>query len=448
LLFLKSPFHWWYEDDPWQYAIADSIPNPVRIFADPAVMQGFGSGASLVPVQLLSYWLDLRLFGKSPLLANLHSLFWLLVAAVLFFVLLLSLTGDRWLSAVFAGFWVCLPSTISVHLYLSARHYLEGAAWALAACWAAHELWRTPAPRRSLRPWLWTVLLAATIAAILCKEIYGALVLCYLFVGAILRRRFAAALGAGILATAYAVYRAWMLGNGAKYPVAPLPASKMLDFLRIVPYTLTSNAGGYLLYGGLAVGGVLLLLFHWRGAWKGAVLTASLVAAGLASIYPAAAAVLETFRTPGTWYRTSFAVHAVVLLGIACLLARLSRIWRVAACALFAAALLPGTLSAERWWSGRFERSEAEGRFYLANPGRLVYSEEDALWFLSGVDRLYRVSQSHFISRALREEQISRDRAREFTTIWRFRAGRFIEDPGLFGEIRGPVGRGSPSPPF
>ncbi len=141
VVFLESPFHWWYEDDPWQDAVAASIPNPVQIFTDPVRMQSFGSGASLVPIQLFSYWMDLRLFGNSPVMANLRSLFWLVAAAILFFALSLELTRDRWISAAFAAFWVCLPSTISVHPYLSARHYLEGAAWALGACLAALCLW-------------------------------------------------------------------------------------------------------------------------------------------------------------------------------------------------------------------------------------------------------------------------------------------------------------------
>lgn len=335
----------------------------------------------------------------------------------------------------------CLPSTISVHLYLSARHYLEGAAWALGACLAALCLWnREDLPERWKRR-LPAGIAVAAVLAMLCKETYAAIVPGFLLLEAIFRRRYRAAAGAALLAIAYAGYRSWMLGNGARYPVPPLPKGRMFEFLRILPYTLTSNPAGYLVCAGLVLCAAALLLLRREDPWEGIASFGVLLLVGIASIYPAAAAVLETFRTPGTWYRTLVVVHSVALLAAATLLAAVaSRRWKMVACALFAAVLVPGTISARSWWMERFERSEAEARFYLANPDKLVYSEENAAWYLTGVDKLYGIRRSHFVSAGRRGEPTSRERARQFRTIWRFRAGRFVEDGALYREIRGAAG--------
>ncbi len=70
--YLGLSSRWWFEDDPSLYAYTATIHNPVAIFADPNLLRHFTGGAALVPMQLLSYWVDIQLAGFSPRLAYAH----------------------------------------------------------------------------------------------------------------------------------------------------------------------------------------------------------------------------------------------------------------------------------------------------------------------------------------------------------------------------------------
>jgi hypothetical protein len=215
LLFLRSTSHWWFEDDPAQYAYVSRISNPLRFFVDPALVRNFGTRASLVPMQLLSSWLDVRLFGLSPAMAYWHGVAALAVTALLMYAMLLRWTGDRRVSASASLLWLLLPSTIAVHSFLSARHYLEGLGWSLAACLFARTL-ADPA-RRAGVDWLWAGFLATTVAAMLSKETYAVALPAYLALDALTRRQRSVAIAMAGLVVAYAAYRTWLV-SGGHYP--------------------------------------------------------------------------------------------------------------------------------------------------------------------------------------------------------------------------------------
>ena len=60
---------------------------------------------------------------------------------------------------------------------------------------------------------------------------------------------------------------------------------------------------------------------------------------------------------------------------------------------------LPGTERTRQLWHTRMVRAEQEGKFYLENPGKLLYSEEDASWYIVGINEMYNVQQEHYINK-------------------------------------------------
>lgn len=254
--YLRSPLRWWYEDDPLQYSAARTISNPIDIFTNPKILRGFGTGASLVPMQLLSYWLDVRLFGISPRAAYWHSLISTLAAAILLFLLLTGLTEKVAGAGLATMIWLALPSTISVHSYLATRHYMEGLVWTLAACLLLEHVDGDPAPRhRHLKQ---IVLLSCALAAMLSKELYVVVLPAWIAGRALWRRSYGLAICTGSLIAAYASYRFLLLGTDRSYPVGSVRLAEYFRYLARLPFTLFAGYGGYLYYG-LLVGFVIMM---------------------------------------------------------------------------------------------------------------------------------------------------------------------------------------------
>src|SRR5437870_3872799 len=88
LAYIRLLSRWWFEDDPFVFAYAAKITNPVAIFTNSQVLRHFTMGQALVPMQIFSFWVDVRLAGFSPLFAYLHqTLSFLLTLLMLYLVL-------------------------------------------------------------------------------------------------------------------------------------------------------------------------------------------------------------------------------------------------------------------------------------------------------------------------------------------------------------------------
>lgn len=433
VFYLDSTSKWWYEDDPLQFSAAAAISNPADIFLDLQVLHRWGTGASLVPMQVLSYWLDTHLFGISPLAARLHSLVSTVLVCWLLYVVLTAFGVDRAVAGTATGLWLSLPATIAVHQFLGTRHYLEGLGWSLAACYFLARTGQSPSARRRVVETL--LLLVCAAAAMLSKEIYVTTLPAFLFLYALWHRRYllgAAALG---LVPGYFVYRLAILG-GAAYPHPGFDTESYLRYLRVLPYTFSVSRWGWVYYGGLVVGAVWAIRRDAR-AWRTCLLLLVLFAAGLVATYPTAPAVLLTYEIPGTWYRAVFILHTLALIGGTLLLGLYAdgRV-RIAALCILVVILSPGVGKTRKYWESRFTQSEAEGRFYLAHPDRLVYSEEDATWFLPGLERLYGIGRSHYVSKNELSGAHVKSMILQFPTIWRQREGSWARDDDLFTRIR------------
>jgi hypothetical protein len=384
-------------------------------------------------MQVFSYWTDVRLFGISPEAAHLHSLLSFLVTAALLYMVVVRLTDDVPASACVTVLWLCLPSTIGVHYFLATRHYMEGFGWALAACFGLLTL----APHQDASIGRYVAIMACAIAAMLSKEIYAALMPTVLALYAVMTRRRSFALTSLFLVAFYVSYHVLILDPDVRYPEPLLRGREFLRFLRVLPYTLTSNWGGSLLYGGLLMGCALLLILDRKGSQPTVLTMAGLFGAAMIAIYPTAYAVLMTYRTPGTWYRATFIVNTGVLLAAGYLLIRYTPRWVQVLClGVFIAFLVPGVQKTQSYWTERLARSREEGTFYMRNPDKLLYSEEDAFWYIPGIERLYGISPSHYIDKSHVESEHTKRMLRTFGTVWRWRDGAWSTDDTLYTSIK------------
>jgi len=376
-------------------------------------------------MHVLSYWLDARIFGLDPHAARIHTLISTACVAILVYAALLSFGAGVGASVAGALLWLALPATVSIQENLSARQYVEGLGWALAACLALRHVVRS-GRRRAPAALLWA---AWGAAAMLSKEIYVPTVAAFALLYAGWHRRWLLAVSGPVLAILYLVYRHALLGP-VEYPHTPITLEGYLHYLSVLPYTLSASRWGAALLLVLAALAIDAARRHGWSAGRSVLFLAVLLAGGLASVYPTAPAVAVAHETPGTWYRAVFIVSTLVVLAAAYLAGRhASPRLGLASLVIAVAIVLPGTARTRLYWRGRLHAAEDEGRFYLAHPDRLVFSEEDADWFLPGLDRLYGVGSPHAISKNRLTGADVRERLGRYAAIWRRTSAGWGEDP-------------------
>ena len=434
VLYLQLLSNWWYEDDPIQFSTVALIKNPLNIFIDREVIRGFGPGL-LVPMQILSYWIDIKLAGFDPFASYIHSLISFLVTLVLMYAVLLNWTKDRILAFAGTMLWMLLPSTLVVHQFIAARHYLEGLMFALAAIYLTQKLSRDNKHQPDFFLSLILIGLFAA-AAMLSKEIYATVLPTFLLLSGLGKKQIRLVILAILLALGYAIARIVMVDPNASYPVPLAGAINYLKFLLILPFTFSANKGGYLFY---LAGAIVVTALLWRGRRSGVksvVLLFALSSAALIAIYPTAFAVLISYKTPGTWYRATFIINTIIIIWLISTLAKVKAFkLRLAAIATMALIILFGTVETKRLWRVRLDRAAAEGKFYVANPDKLLYSEQEAYWFIFGVHKMYQVQEEHFINKYNPANAQERERLGRYSTIWRYDGTNFMPDDSLYHEI-------------
>jgi hypothetical protein len=420
--YLKLPSRWWYADDPSMFASADSVRNPVRIFAEPGVLRNFGGGSAMVPMQFLSFWADVQCGGFSTRLAYAHQIGSFLLTGLLLYALLLHVLPHDQVAAFFLTvLWALLPSTLAVLQYISTRHYLEGL---LFSALALNLLVRLPAGG-ARRWWFLAGICLSLAAAILSKEIYVALLPSVLFVVAWQRRERLLAAGAAAITLAYAGYRFWLLGPVFAYGMPFLTPRHYVKFLTKLPYALASNYGGYLI---AALMAAACIRFAWRGRENRKIVLQVVLAAALslAAIAPVSYALYGDIRTPATWYRIVFLLNTQAVLCAGVMTVRTTRrsvqaLILAAALAVFAA----GAHKTRNLWDGITASAQLEGQFYLNNPNKILLSQEEAWWFIPSVHWMYGVKKPHYVL-ANRKTPVP---VAPGTLVWRLRRGEFVIEP-------------------
>lgn len=429
VFYIPSIFKWWFEDDPQQFYYVSQIGNPLDIFMNSQTMRDFSK--AMVPVQILSYWLDVKLFGLSTIAAYLHSFASLLATSGLLFAVVKKWTRNNLTAFASLLMWLLLPSTLVVVQFLATRHYLEGLLFTLISTYFLFDFCRE---EKTGSPKL-IIILVSSAAAMLCKEIYAPLIIA-LFIGfGVHFRKYSILLISILYALFYGTYRSWVFGTDVTYTMPFLGFIDYLKFLAILPFTLTANIIGYFIYFAIIIA-TFFLIKERRGSIKEAAFFLMLLSSVLVALYPVAFAVLASYKTPGTWYRVPFIINTIVIIwGVYAFSRVLDHKKFCLTILLTSLLILPGTLKTRKYWNERMARAEAEGKFYLENTDRLLLSEEDAPWFIDGVHKMYRVNEVHFLNKQNLSGEPVREILLKYPMIWRYQNGNFVEDPKLYCKI-------------
>lgn len=432
-VFLRAFSHWWFEDDPAQFAFVKHVSNPAAFFTDLDIIHRFGGGAAVAPMQALSEWVDSQLAYRSVKFALWHNIVSLAVTLLLLFYVLRRFAITTTGALVLIGLWLCLPATIAVNEFLSARHYLEGFAASLIAILFAQALvaggWR--------ENWKSVVLLSlAVVHASLYKEVYATalpIFLCfYLYVGG---RKYAAAANLVVLGLFFA-YRYWAFGANVHWDAPFLGPAEYLKFLARLPYIFAGNSGGYLL--------LVLFLFALFVGYRRQQISATMIGVvvlllivELAVIYPISRnyLVYVGWTRRGPWDRGVVALNTTLLLAGGYLITRtFSRPARVLAVLLALVVLIPGAWHAQQVWHAAMIRHRKQGKFYLEHPDWLLFCDLQGPWFLDALRFMYEVPTRHHVA-AKGPDPMSRREMEMYPTIWRYVDGMFVQDPALYAKL-------------
>jgi hypothetical protein len=470
--FLRLPSRWWFEDDPTLFACASTIHNPASIFTDPEVLRHLTAGAALAPMQLVSYWVDWRLAGFSPQFAYVHQVVSFLLTLLFLYLLLAQLLGGDKLAALAGSVvWSLLPATLVVVQFLATRHYLEGMLFSVVSLYLEERFYLAArgetlsggkmgtgsnfgqlqlrekmrsggaeirACTRFSRTRQWrasAAVISCAAIGMLYKETYAAIVPALLLIAAWRHRDRALAVLTAGLAGLYAIYRSWVLGPGLRYGDMPLLEPwQYAKFLSKLPYTISSNYGGYCVFA--AVAALCVYGACRRKAGPEIVLCfAVLCAISLAAIFPVSFPLYGMMRRPDPWYRIVFLLNTmVVAFGTWCA-ARWAHRWVQAGFVIVAlAVVVPGAVKTRKLWVEMTSSAEREGKFYLDHPDRLVLSEQEAYWFLPGIDWMYGVSKPHYVL----VKDLATAKLDPGVPLWRFSGGSFVPE-GVPDPPRGAV---------
>lgn len=441
-LFLNTFDHWWFDDDPRNFGFVKTVANPLAFFIDPALAVSFSATSTVNPMLGVSIWLDSTLAYRNILFAQLHNVVILAATLVLLFLVLrkwgLSLLAVATLLLV----WLLSPATVVVSGWLAARHHLEGLTWSLGAILVAQKLvrgeWRENARSIGLLVFLLGV-------AALFKETLAITV--PLGVGLYLwhRERRVGALSCAALLLVYCGYRCWMVGFTARYHGPLLSPAGFAEFISRLPYILFGNAGGYALLA-LALAPVILMYRRGELRFRVVLYTVVVIASSLAVIYPGAFALHRDWLEPYTWVRIVFLLHTGLLMGAGYLISRVRapRLGYIAAAVAISVTTAGGFVTQKKW-EILLNRYEAEGKYYLEYPNRLLYSEVPAAWYLEGIRMLYAIPVRHHIVVGEEARPLAESLAGH-RVIWRYSDGKFVNDPELFEQLMAKAESSSLSP--
>ena len=432
VFFLRTFSHWWFEDDAYLFGFVRTIRNPAAFFSRETI-KSLGAGGALTPFQAVSEWFDSHIAYRSLAFAHFHNTVSGAVTLMLLFHVLRRFGVSIRAAIVVCLLWLCLPATIVVTEFLSARHYLEGFAVSLLAVAFAQNV-RQGAWRENART---IALLCLSVAcAMLFKELYAITVPLFCAIYLFESKRNRAALASLILIPLYFVYRYWVFGPTVASGSPWLRPAEYLIYLSRLPYTLAGNFGGYAL---VLLALALLIFFARQQKTPGRFLIYAALVFGsdLAVIYPVAFPVSLQWQEHGTWCRALFLLGSGLLIagGIACFHAPLPRRARIFTALLAFAVLISGAVLTRAEWQRLMLQSKREGTFYVTHPDRLFYSEVPAAFFLDGVRFLYDVPVRHHIFASERQRPPA-DILSRYQTIWRVVDGKYVEDPQLFSELR------------
>jgi len=374
---------WWLYDDPQLVLEAQRQPLSA-VFFDPAEYSHLAAH-TFVPLQLVSYKVDL-LFGARPVVFYAHQLLSLALVVVLLFFVLRQYIDERYAAigaALFAASWAATYAARTLMI----RHYVEGLALALIAM----LLWRR-------RP------IAASfvyLLAMLAKEVYAPLPLLFAVSEGGLIVRPSVPGGRTISPPSFskfawpvlsaAIWFTWrwrmtqLVGGYAPFPslreIAGLPAILWAHLIG-QSFTLITP----LLWAVIAA--LLLIAYLVRDHARAAIVLLALAIVGFVPIMPLAG----NFE-----WRYSFAFVACVIVALTIAAGRIDRRWSLIALSLLALTATVMSFPQRHEYRDQTRIVEAEGRYIasqLANAAPLAATAPE--WYLDGLADLRRAPAPRF----------------------------------------------------
>jgi hypothetical protein len=280
--------------------------------------------------------------------------------------------------------------------------------------------------RFRIRFFSWIAIFACLITALLSKETHLPVVFGILLFFSLRYRDKRLAIAACLLTIVYFAYRYSMIGIASSYDMPFLNPEQSIRYFFKLPYTFFCNYGGY--YWGTIV--FALIMYFGRGKLhfdnKFLALFIAILILSFGVIFTASYGLYFSIRTPGPWYRIMFSIHSLALLGCGYMVVRFipSRIQAI----IFLAALILssyGIHKSKALWTGMAISAEREGKFYAANPDKILLSEQQAAFFIPGVHAMYSpTAPPHFVH----INDLAKTKLAPGAVLWRFRNGEFVPD--------------------
>ena len=427
IFFLKTWSDFWFDDDATLFAFVSGVKNPLAFFLSKKVIAE--AGFSFTPMQMLSYWIDLKMFGTNPVGAYLHSTCVFILTAAMLFAVLRSLV-DVGFSLFVTLAWMFLPSTIVVVEFIGARHYMEGMLLTLCAIFCCFQYLKTSRVDRQLC--FLALAFACLFMAMLNKEVYVTSGLLCVFLFFIWHKKYSGGFTVVLLGVVYACYRVWALGLASKYPVPATDGAAYIKFLSQLPFIFSGNHLGYLLLGGTAVCAAMLAIQRRFPYRIGAIFILIVVVTCL-TIFPGSLYLSNEWQNRGTWYRLPFVLNLVLLIGGCLLVRRGNHRLSILMAVILMSSMIYGAILTRSQWNGLKDRYAVTGRFYIANRDKLVYSEVPAYWYLGGLKELYHLDHPFILSTSLKPSTLAP--VARVTEIWRYRSGKMVSDVKLWNDL-------------
>lgn len=394
---LKLQTHWWFEDDPINFAFARGFENPLSFFISRDALGAPSMGIQPIPMMNLFYWFDAHWLGLNPLYGYVHTFVVYLAATFTLFLLARKfITTPR---ALFVSvMWsISLPVVVLLE-FLSTRHYLYGLFFSLLAI--LFSLQSDETAHKSRKNFLLLLALLSMLLAFFCKQIF-VLFLCSYFVLrlATLKNRFELI----FFSVSLLFYGLWVyIVHGTQAGYQPIFVRSFAESLFFLKHAFSSPFGPEFLslIWTLALIAYALRLFilssEFRASsWILRVGFIVLFGSAFAGIVPVSGALARAGHDPGTWYRATCLWTTVLLVGGLLAISKHAtpiRFWAFSSC-LFAFSYIQLSKTSA-YWSAMKNQYQIEGQAALANPNVTRTSSLPAWWFWEGLENLYGVKLS------------------------------------------------------
>ena len=409
-LYLNLGNRWWFEDDSVVIAHAATAKSIFEPFYNSKLAKDYGAGNAMAPMQLVSLWIDIKLDKLNPDIYYFHNNIASSVLTSALFIVLALFVSNYLVAFVMSLIWMLLPSTLVLIQFTAARHYIEGGMFFLIGVILTLLTDITEINKKEKRSNdLINFLLISLFLwfGALNKEIWAVTAFGFLFLWGVFRREKIWIVTGLVYSLLYFIYRYVLVGTSLVYQAKKASFTQYLEFVGSLPYVFGSNRVGYL----LLLFAVLIFLYAYfyksqdshenskSNLLYNILLISLILVPNILALYPISRSVLETFHSPSTWYRVVIVINLyLIFIFSTVFVLRVPKLLK----GLFLISLIVtvsyGAVKTKKWWSDRYRSLEAEGKFFIENPDKILYSEDPAYWFLSGLVVFYNLPERPFLN--------------------------------------------------